>query len=186
MALTPKQRKLRSEIEAIASSISIDHWNIEQYDPEMRTMFLDLAKDQLVRGNVIIKYTLLDELLTDIICNYYFRRPKKTTSYRKLWRTKRFQVFVHYLMDETFLLKKLTVVQALHKVPRDVSTAIARINDVRNALAHSFFPENRRRYKAMMKVMYNGLALFTPDGIEEFENDFDLAHTSLLKLAFGV
>jgi hypothetical protein len=31
MALTPKQRKLIAEIEAIASIVHMDHWNILSY-----------------------------------------------------------------------------------------------------------------------------------------------------------
>jgi hypothetical protein len=94
-------------------------------------------KDKIVRGDVVVKYTVLDELLTDIICDYYFDRNEP--HYARLWKTKRFRVFVHYLMDETYLLKKLTIVHAIRAVPKDVRAAIARINDVRNDLAHSSF-----------------------------------------------
>jgi hypothetical protein len=59
-------------------------------------------------------------------------------------------------MDEMVLLKKLSAVEAIAKVPRDVSNAIKRINDVRNAVAHSLFPENRRRYMADKRVLYKG------------------------------
>ena len=105
MALTPKQRRLRTEIEKIASIVSMDHWNIEGYE-HARTPFLELMKDKLVRSEVILKYTLLDEYLTDIICNFYFPAPRNQT-HRELWKTKRFKLFVHYIMDETFLLKNL-------------------------------------------------------------------------------
>ena len=89
----------------------------------------------------------MDELLTDVMCNYYFHRPKNNT-YGSLWRTKRFRVFVHHITDEMFLGKKLSVVDAIKSVPIDVSKAIRRVNDVRNDIAHTFFPENRRRYIA--------------------------------------
>jgi hypothetical protein len=42
-------------------------------------------------------------------------------------------------MDEMYLLKKLSVVEAIKDVPSEISKAIKRINDVRNDLAHSFF-----------------------------------------------
>lgn len=98
-------------------------------------------KDKLVRSEVINRYTLLDEFLTDIICNYYFRRKRSNESYKTLWTTKPFKVFVHYIMEETYLLKKLEIVRAIKEVPSDVVSAIKRINDVRNTLAHSFFPQ---------------------------------------------
>jgi hypothetical protein len=75
-------------------------------------------------------------------------------------------------MDEMFLLKKLAAVEAITKVPRDVSNAIKRINDVRNAVAHSLFPENRRRYMAEEKVNYKGVHLFTPEGVKLFQEDY--------------
>jgi hypothetical protein len=186
MALTSTQRPLLKEIEGIASSISMDHWNIENYEKERRTVQLVLIKNQLVRSEVIMKYTLIDELLNDIICNYYFRRGKgKKPVYRELWRTKRFSVFVHFILDETFLIKKLTIVDAIRAVPKKVRKAIHRINDIRNALAHSFFPENRRRYSTHKGVLYNGVYLFTKEGVEKFEEDVDIANEYLWKRWLG-
>jgi hypothetical protein len=186
MALTRKQRKLRAQIEEIASIICLDHWNIEAYEADARTIFLDGMKDKLVRAEVISKYTLIDEYLTGIICNYYFRRSNdKSTNYRKLWKRRDFRIFVHYLMDETYLLKKVSVVRAIRAVPKEVVSAISRINDVRNDLAHGFFPQNRRRYVGKKKVIYNGVDLFTPEGISKFGDDFHLASNYLSKRAFG-
>src|SRR5262245_8944736 len=121
----------------------MDAKNIERFVPgSQRTFLLHSMIDRLIRGEVVTRYTFVDELLTDIICNYYFKRPK-VGHYGRLWKTKKFQRFVHYLMDETFLLKKLAMVEEILAVPKEVSSAIKRINDTRNALAHSLFPENR-------------------------------------------
>jgi hypothetical protein len=76
--LTPKQRQLQREIEEIAESIGMDHWNIEKYPADARTPKLGVMKMQLIRGEIITKYTLIDEFLTVIICNYYFKNPLKT------------------------------------------------------------------------------------------------------------
>jgi hypothetical protein len=126
-----------------------------------------------------MRYTLLDEFLTDIICDYYFHRKKGQVPYP--WKTKAFKVFVHYLMEETYLLKKRDIVHAIKAIPSDVSSAIARINDVRNALTHSFFPEHRRRYMADQKVMYKGVHLFSVEGLEKFGEDYNLAQKHLVK-----
>jgi hypothetical protein len=184
MSLTTKQKKLQSEIEQIATEARMDFWNIERYkQPRFnRTALLQITKNKIVRSHVIIKYALIDEYLTDIICNYYFhRQAKKNATYREMWKTKRFRTFVHYLMDETFLLKKLALVGAIKNVPKDVSSAIQRINDVRNALAHSLFPENRRRYMMGKKVIYLGSDIFTLDGIEKLNQDCALAENWLSK-----
>jgi hypothetical protein len=118
MALTRTERKLQAEVEDIALLVDLDFWAVEEhYKPDYRAAKLHLMRDKLIRSEVISKYTMIDEFLTDVICDYYFRRPNKSESYQKLWRTKHFQVFVHYLMDETFLLKKLSFVEAIKKVP---------------------------------------------------------------------
>jgi hypothetical protein len=186
MPLTRLQRQLRAEIAEIAAAVQMDHWNIEKnYEPgELRSVTLELMKDQLVRGHVISCYTLIDELLADIIVDFYFRKGSKTMNYRQLWRTKRFRIFVHYIADETSLLKKLTIVDAIKTVPSGVRKAIERINTVRNALAHSLFPQNRRRYMADKKVMYQSVHLFSLDGVEKFKEDFNIANAYLFKRGF--
>jgi hypothetical protein len=186
MTLTQKQRRLRREIEKIASMITMDHWNIECYAPAQRTTYLEIMRDKLIRGEVVLKYTLLEEFLTNIICDFYFRRPAKGKTYRDLWKTKRFRIFVHYIMDETFLMKKLAAVDAIKRVPKDVSSALARINDTRNALAHTFFPQNRRRYVATKTVVHDGVPLFTSEGVEKFHHDVEVAEAYLMRRAFGV
>jgi hypothetical protein len=186
-ALTRAERRLMSEIEEIASTVNMDFWNIEKnYKRDSWRYRLTLMRNSFVRSEVILKYTLIDEYLTDMICDYYFRRPKKSeTGYRQLWRTKHFKIFVHYLMDETFLLRKLATVEAITKVPSDVSKATKRINDIRNALAHSFFPENRRRYMADKRVLYRGADLFTVRGVELFQEDYEIVEDYFHDKVFG-
>lgn len=127
----------------------MDHWNILDDEPDSRTTYLELMKNKLVRSEVILKYALIDGLLSVIICHYYFRRPKRTFTFKQLWRTKKFRVFNHYISDEIYLLGKLRIVHAVGKLPKEVREAVERINALRNALAHSFFPENRRQYMGL-------------------------------------
>jgi hypothetical protein len=185
-ALTKAERKLRYEVEQIASAVEMDVWNIEQHQRGAgRAFHLKVMKDKLVRGEVVIKYALIDEFLTDVICDYYFHRPDKTKSYRSLWKTKKFRTFVHYLMDETFLLKKLSMVEAIMTVPSAVSSPVKRINDVRNAVTHSIFPENRRRYMDAKKVTYNGVDLFTVEGVEKLQQDYEAVRAHFAMRVFG-
>jgi hypothetical protein len=72
MPLTRKQRKLKTEIEAISALAGLDHWDIENYLCEFRTVKLELIKHHLVRGRVIMVYTKMDDLLAQIICNSFF------------------------------------------------------------------------------------------------------------------
>jgi hypothetical protein len=186
MTLTRAERRLQAEVRDIALLIDVDFWAVEEnYKLGYRKAKLELMKDKLIRSEIIYRYTLIDEFLTDVICDYYFHRPKKSVSYARLWRTKHFKVFVHYLMDETFLLKKLSMVEAIKKVPPDVSKSIKRINDVRNALAHSLFPQNRRRYVADKNVTYQGAVLFSRAGVVKFREDYDIVHEYFWKKVFG-
>ena len=150
------------------------------------TVILQIMKQKLIRCEIITRYTLIDEFLTDIICHYYFRAPKNQFSFAKLWRTKKFQIFAHYLMDETYVLKKMAIVNAIREIPAPIKGAIARINDVRNAIAHSFFPENRRQYKPYKKVMYQNADIFTKEGITKFLEDAERVEDYLLPQALGV
>jgi hypothetical protein len=78
--LTPTQRRLLDEIKEISESVRMDHWNILNYEQEARTPILGIMKQKLIRGEIIMKYTLIDEFLSVIISNYYFRRDPKTQS----------------------------------------------------------------------------------------------------------
>jgi len=194
MALTSSQRRLLNEVEEIFGLVGMDVWKIEEHDPDKRIMDLNIIKDKLIRGEVVGQYTRIDEFLTSVICNYYFRRRDIDDSYRRLWKTKHFRIFVHYIMDETYLPKKLNIVNAIKAVPKDVRSAIMRINDVRNDLAHSFFPQNRRRHMGVKarsshlgfeRVLYDGIPLYTPQGVRKFKSDVNIAYAYLSKRCWG-
>jgi hypothetical protein len=184
--LTPKQRRLITEIEDIAASVQMDYWNILDYDEDGRSYVLEAMKQQLIRGQIIMKYTLIDEFLSVIICHFYFKKPKEPFTFTRLWRTKKFQIFAHYFLDETYLLKKMALVNAIKEIPSPVKSAVTRINDVRNAVAHSFFPENRRQYKAYKKVMYRNANILSTQGITKFAEDVKLADDYFMREAYGV
>jgi hypothetical protein len=194
MALTSHQRRLLNEVEELFGLAGMMVWNIEEYESDRRVMRLNIIRDKLIRGEVVGQYTLIDEFLTDIICNYYFHRRDTDQTYRRLWKTKHFRIFVHYIMDETYLPKKLNIVNAIKAVPKEVRSAIMRINDVRNDLAHSLFPQNRRRHmdaKAprshtnVKKFLYDGVPLYTIEGFRKFGSDVDLACAYLEKRCWG-
>ena len=150
-------------------------------------MRLQLIKAQMIRSEVIVVYTFVDELLTTIICNYYFRVPrrKRAAKHHQLWKTKHFRIFNHQIMDEIYLFKKLSIVRAMREIPKNVVSAVGRINDLRNVLAHAFFPENRRQYMSQKKVIYRGNDIFTVAGVLGFEEDRKLVLDYFWKRAFG-
>jgi hypothetical protein len=110
MRLTKLQRRIVDDFGQLAAPLKIDIALLPD-DTEDRTIRLRLAFHEWVRSQVIMKYTLIDEYLACIIANYYFGKPKES-HYGKLWRTKKFQTFNHYVLDEMYLPKKKDLVAA--------------------------------------------------------------------------
>jgi hypothetical protein len=134
-----------------------------------------------------MKYALIDEFLSVIISNYYFRRNSKSEStFRRLWQTKKFRLFVNYFLHEAYLLNKMRMVHEIKALPSDIRNALERVNAVRNAIAHSFFPENRRQYREQKMVMYQNSNLFSKEGIAKFLEDAARVEDHLMEQAFGV
>ena len=178
MALTRLQRKLRREAEAIAEMAQVDFWNVEnEVEGEWRTTALRIAIAHLVVAEVITRYTMLDEVLTDYLCRYYFKKPGNS---RYIFcKRKKFRLFVHFVLDEMYLLKKMQMVQAIRPLPKEVRSTIEKANAIRNAMAHSFFPENRKEHMKIGKVLYAGKDIRTPDGLRQFKDDCHEAYDYL-------
>jgi hypothetical protein len=164
--LTRKQRSLVRELEEICAEFNFDYQNISAYQADQRTAYLEAARDKIVRGQVIIWYTLVDEFLSNEICHYYFGRKR---SFPQLWRTKRFQLFNYHVVEELHLMQKLRHVRAFHKVPSGIAADIGRLNALRNGLAHALFPENLRKTQPKWK----GQDIFSLAGLKTLHADFE-------------
>jgi hypothetical protein len=163
---TRKQRHLATELRDLLSTLMLDpDAIIADADVEGRTPRLELARDQVIRSAVILKYVLMDEFLSAVICWHYFGKRR---SFPQLWKTKRFRSFNYFILERLYLLQKLDLVKSIHDIPRGVSSDLAALNELRNAVAHSFFPQNRRR-----KPNWKGQSIFTNPGFERFLEDMD-------------
>jgi hypothetical protein len=120
-------------------------------------MELDISK----RGSSTssLEPTLVDEFLNMVLCKHYFGRKR---SFINLWRTKKFQLFNYYILEELYISQKLRHVKAIRKVPKKIVDNINRLNALRNVLAHSFFPENLKR----AKPVYKGKNIFTLEALK--------------------
>jgi hypothetical protein len=171
MALTRAQRGLQREAEVISEITKTNFASVGEKDADMRIPLLKIAINHMVVGEVVNWYTLLDEMMSDVICKYFFKVPNKQFHFGRLWRTKKFRTFVHYMLDEMYLLKKMELVHAIKPLPGQVRSTVYKVNSVRNAVAHSFFPENRKEYRKLGKVMYGGRNLRTSEGLELFRQE---------------
>lgn len=171
MTLTRKQQKLLADINEAGRIAQIDPSNIIEYDAEWRTTALQLILRKVITGYVVETYTLIDELMSNAICRIYFKKPGKDIHFGRLWKTKRFKSFVHNGLDNLYPLQKLRLLHDVRPIPNEFRDTIQRINDVRNALTHSFFPENRRNYMRQGNVTYRDVDLFSIAGLKRFEED---------------
>jgi len=162
--LTRKQRRLVRQIDQIVETFGLDYRDIRGYERDARTPVLEIMKNKLVRGQVILWYALIDEFLNNKICHYYFGRKR---SFPKLWKTKSFQRFNHFMLEELYPLQKLRLVNAIRKVLKGFARDVEALNVLRNGLAHAFFPENLRKSKPQWK----GQNIFSVEGAQRFQAD---------------
>lgn len=162
--LTKKQRDLVAEVKQLMSMLSLDPDEIvTEAEPEARTPCLELAKDQIIRSAVILKYVLMDEFLSAVICWHFFGKKR---GFPQLWKTKRFKTFNYFVLERIYLLQKLDLVRSVHDIPKSVASDLGALNELRNGIAHSFFPQNRRR-----KPEWKGQSVFTQGSFYRFLDD---------------
>jgi hypothetical protein len=172
-----------NEAKAVGELAKADFWNAGTWERgQERQARLRLAISTMVVGAIVREYTIFDEVLNDIICRYYFKKGKKPFL---LWRQKKFKTFVHFMLDEMYLLKKMEIVNAVKPLPKEVRETLRKLNAIRNSLAHSFFPENRKEHKKAGRVLYNGRDIQTSEGLEALLQDCHEAWVYLAKRAFG-
>ncbi len=180
-----RQRELFREADGIARLTQLNYRMIEEADPDARIPLLRNAINKMIVAEMVTRYTLLDEILSDLIARYFFKQPKNLLHFGKLWRTKKFETFTHHVLDEMYLLKKMELVHAIDPLPSQTTKTIRRVNALRNAFAHSFFPENRKEHRKNKKVLYSGKDIRTAEGLELFLNDWHPTWTYLARRAYG-
>jgi hypothetical protein len=185
MALTRLQKRLRKEAEEIAQMAQADFWNIEKSEAEWRTNRFRIAISRLVVAEVVTRYTLLDEVLAEYLCAYFFKKRARKT-YGIYWKQKKFRLFVHFMLDEMYLLKKMQMVHAIKPLPKEVRETIQKVNAIRNAMAHSFFPENRKEHFGTGQVLYDGKDIRTVEGLRKFKDDCHDAYDYIKKEFRGI
>jgi hypothetical protein len=176
--LTRKQRQLVKEIGEICSLLGLDFYDIGQRSSIGRTTMLENIKRHIVRGEIVASYTLVDELLSSGLCYYFFGTKR---SFEQLWKTKRFKIFNYHILETLSLNQKLAFFSAIWPIPKGISHGIRELNAVRNGLAHSFFPENRRTSKPVWK----GKSIFSLEGLRLFNGDTQEVTGWLAKKVFG-
>jgi hypothetical protein len=162
--LTAHQLKVFREVEEIASMIKLDYPYILTYKRDARTPIIEHMRRKMILSEVITRYTLVDEHLNLTLCHYFFGRQKSTI---QLWKTKKFRLFNHHVIEELSLMAKFRFAKSIAKMPKGVAGDVERLNALRNGLAHAFFPENLKRSKPEWK----GKNIFSKEGLRMFLED---------------
>ncbi len=162
--LTSKQRSLIKELDDVASELRLFYRSIETYKGEDRVTQLQRIMRHFVIGEVVMQYTLIDEYFNVRLATYFFG---SAAAFPRLWRTKRFRNFNYFVLEPLSLVEKMRFARAIKPVPKAIAADVERLNDLRNRLAHAFFPENLRAGKPAWKGNY----IFSRDGVAALVND---------------
>jgi hypothetical protein len=182
MALTKAQRRVVGEIESVLRTGGYDWRTVEDtYEPDARLPQLERIKLDFIRMKVIGDYVFADELLTVIIVAYFF----PVRDFPKRWKNRKMVTFMHFVMEELFLLRKLALVKEIRAFDSGVAQSLHSLNALRNAMSHSFLPERKRDYRKTGKVTWKGKDIYTIDGFAVFDRDMYELHDYLFQLAFG-
>jgi hypothetical protein len=164
--LTKKQKRLVAELNEMCELLQLDFWNVQNRDEEDRTTRLELVMRQIVTSEVVRAFTLVDEYLNVALCHYYFGKQR---SFITLWKTKKFKLFNHHVLEELHPLQKIRLVKSVRPIPSGISQDIDRLCALRNGLAHAFFPENLRKSQPVWK----GESIFGLKGLQRFQEDME-------------
>ncbi len=165
MNLTARQGALVRELDELTTLLELNYRDCQAWRPDSRTTKLDVAKNTMIRGQIVLSYTLYDEFLASAVAQYFFGRSRE---FPALWRTKKFRCFNYFILERLSFLDKLKLVKQIMRLPpRLVKTAEA-LNEVRNAVAHALFPENLRT-----PPTYRGHSVLSLRGVEALNADMN-------------
>ena len=176
MTLSLTDRRAMAKFHKICEIANV-FLEIDNIAPALRPVALHLSVHHVIVGHVVSRYTLMDDLLNNIIIFFFGRRAVRTSV--KAQRPKKLRVFRHHILDEMYLLKKMQIVHEIQPIAPKVSEHLRKLNAIRNAMTHSFYPEHRKEYRKTKKVTYSGRNIFTPSGLTLFEQDWLAARKAL-------
>jgi hypothetical protein len=70
---------------------------------EGRTTVLEVMKRELIRGEVVGQYTLIDDILSTELCKYFLPGNDMI----KQWKTKKFKRFNYYVIERLYMTRSL-------------------------------------------------------------------------------
>jgi hypothetical protein len=167
--LSPYQARALREYERVLEAMALNPERVLDFaedDPPAVTPVIRSMTDQLIRGEVIFEYSMIDMELDHLLFRHFFGSGNRLTRARasRRYRTLR------QLLQNLYPLQKLAIVRTFKTVPKPIVSKIAAINELRNGLAHTFFlddlPLAKRTYKGVSILKRQGLVAFQKDAWE--------------------
>lgn len=172
-----KQNRLTREIQEILDNQDLNPEEVikDSEDQEEIDTRLEIAKDWLVRIVIISDYVMINEWLDVIIENYFFETARRN-------QIKRPRMFRQHILDRLSIHNKIELIDEFFKLRDSDRSFILALNGLRNALAHSFFPESRRREKAL----YKKKSIYKIEVLRQYKSDCDKTNAVLIEKAWGI
>ena len=165
-SLSKSQARALREYERILEVTGLNLERVLEFaesEPEAVVPVFKSMTDQAVRSDVIFEYTMIDAELEFIVLRHFFGSGKKLKVAR---RTQRYKT-LRLMLQNIYLLQKLSIVRSFREIPKPIVSSIAAINNLRNGLAHTFFVSDL----SAPKRTYKGHNIFTRKGLEVFRKD---------------
>ena len=165
--LTKYQKRIFNEYKELLSIAHLDAEYILSQDSKLITSGLKDIMEQIIRSEIIKRYTMIEYQLEHTIEDYFFYN--RSRDYNRVMRTRRYKTF-HDIIQRLSTRDKLKILCSLYDIPNNICKTIHAINDIRNVVAHSFFifdlKKQRRLYKKINVFTLKGIEKFCDDAIE--------------------
>ena len=165
------QQRIISDIKGIIEIMGANWEEIINFEKEARTPMLENIKDFYVRGQIIYDYVFIDEMLNVIILHHFTNgQTKKNGELRE------------YILEKMYISQKLDLIKNFIKLPRNFENCIRALNSIRNGMAHSFSPKNRKRDKPLWK----GEDIYKYHVFERYADEIKATCEFLVSKAFDI
>lgn len=163
-ALSPYERRLWVEPDRILYHNYLTPRTVTDFwkgDRDAIIAHLKQMKDRVIRSIVITAYVELDGVLNRIITRHFFGK-------RRAGRQSKKHGILETMLDKLYPQQKLDIIKTFMDVPREISSHVMALNDLRNSFAHrddlARIPKSKRLYKGRHNV-------FTTKGLQKFKDD---------------
>ena len=164
-----KIKKQQAELERIHKLAGLKKIKVWRKDKRTRVLSdLEGQKRRLITMIVLDSYLQIDNKMGILITNFFFNHCQKIDKVvQKITSSSEFKVFQSSILNEMPFMRKISTLKKIIDVPKYITADINRINDLRNAIAHSLIPETLENDR----TSYKRKSIFSIEGVETLDKD---------------